>query len=141
VRTIIPSQRNPLKQEPDYSLQVIPSQNWTRQTDHLPDQDCSSGDQSDQTCNWNWLTLHKLAPCPQFFCLFKLIAHVCTPKMAEDGLSAYSASSHTCPQPCNKPPFFAFTMPLYLIFRDGWPDLASGISAVWALGPKLQFQS
>jgi hypothetical protein len=29
-----------------------------------------------------------------------------------------------CPEPCNKPPFSAFTMPLYLVFRGGWPDLA-----------------
>jgi hypothetical protein len=60
--------------------------------------------------------------------------------MVEDELSAYSASSTACPESCNKPPFSAFTMPLYLAFRSRWPDLAYGISGVWALGPKLQFQ-
>jgi hypothetical protein len=30
-------------------------------------------------------------------------------------------------------------MPLYLAFRGRWPDLAYGISGVWALGPKLKF--
>jgi hypothetical protein len=45
-----------------------------------------------------------------------------------------------CPKPCNKSPFSAFTMPLYLVFRGRWPDLAYGISGVWALGPKLIFQ-
>jgi hypothetical protein len=61
--------------------------------------------------------------CPQFFCLLKLIAHVCTPKMAEDGLSVFSA----------------FTMLLYLAFRSRWLDLTHGISGVWVLGPKLKF--
>jgi hypothetical protein len=41
----------------------------------------------------NCLTIHTFVPCPQFFCLLKPIAHVCTPKMAEDELSAYSAFS------------------------------------------------
>jgi hypothetical protein len=44
-----------------------------------------------------------------------------------------------CPELYNKPPFSIFTMPLYLAFRGRWPDLAYGISAVWAFGPKLQF--
>jgi hypothetical protein len=34
-------------------------------------------------------------PCPQFFCLLKPIAHVCTLKMADDELSAYFAFSHS----------------------------------------------
>jgi hypothetical protein len=38
-------------------------------------------------------------PCPQFFCLLKLIAHVCTPKTAEDELSAHSASFHVLSLP------------------------------------------
>jgi hypothetical protein len=42
-----------------------------------------------------------------------------------------------CPKPCNKCPFSAFTKPLYLVFRGRWPNLAYGISGVWALGPKL----
>jgi hypothetical protein len=33
-------------------------------------------------------------PCPQLFCLLKPIAPVYTPKMAEDELSAYYASSY-----------------------------------------------
>jgi hypothetical protein len=37
-------------------------------------------------------------------------------------------------------PFSAFTVPLYLAFRGGWPDLTYGISGVWALSPKLLFQ-
>jgi hypothetical protein len=62
--------------------------------------------------------------------------------MAEDGLSASSASSHKCPEPYHKPPFSAaFTRPLDWGFRDEWPDLAYGISGVWALGPKLWFQN
>jgi hypothetical protein len=44
-----------------------------------------------------------------------------------------------CPKLCNKPPFSAFTMPLYMAFRGRWPDLAYGISGVWVLGPKLHF--
>jgi hypothetical protein len=47
-------QSNPLKQEPDHSLQVITSQNWTRPPDHLPDQDCQlrqSQDQPDHPCD------------------------------------------------------------------------------------------
>jgi hypothetical protein len=42
--------------------------------------------------------MHTFVPCPQFFCLLKPIAHVCTPKMAEDELSAYSVSSMACHQ-------------------------------------------
>jgi hypothetical protein len=44
------------------------------------------------------------------------------------------------PEPCNKSPFSAFTMTLCLAFRGEWPDLAFGISGVWALDPKLWFQ-
>jgi hypothetical protein len=46
------------------------------------------------TCDWDCLIMHTIVPCPQFFCLLKPVAHVCTPKMAEAELSAYSASSH-----------------------------------------------
>jgi hypothetical protein len=42
-----------------------------------------------------------------------------------------------CPEPCNKPPFLAITMPLYLVFKGGWPDLAYGISEVRASLPLL----
>jgi hypothetical protein len=35
-----------------------------------------------------------LSPAPRFFCLLKPKGHDCTSKTAEDGLSAYSASSH-----------------------------------------------
>jgi hypothetical protein len=31
-------------------------------------------------------------------------------------------------------------MPLYLPFWGWWLELAYGISRVWAVGPKLQFQ-
>jgi hypothetical protein len=44
-----------------------------------------------------------------------------------------------CPEPCNKPPFSAFTRPLQLEFRGGRLDLAYGISGAWALDPKLRF--
>jgi hypothetical protein len=79
-----------------------------------------------------------LCPLPPVLCLLKPIAHVCAPKMAEDELSAYPASSKSmvCPEPCNKPPFSAFTIsPFapYLAFRGGWPDLAYGIAGVWVL--------
>jgi hypothetical protein len=52
--------------------------------------------QSEYTCDWDWdcLTMHTFVPCLQFFYLFKPVAHVCTPKMTEDELSAYSFSSH-----------------------------------------------
>jgi hypothetical protein len=45
-----------------------------------------------------------------------------------------------CPKPCNKPPFSALTVPLYLTFRGRWLDLAYGIAGDWVLGPKLPFQ-
>jgi hypothetical protein len=61
--------------------------------------------------------MHTFVPCLQSFCLLKPIAHVCTPKMAEDELSAYPALPTACPKLCNKPPFPAFTMLLYLVFR------------------------
>jgi hypothetical protein len=60
--------------------------------------------------------------------------------MGEDGLSAYSALPTACPELCNTSPFSAFTMPLYLVFRGRLPELPYGISGVWVLGPKLQFQ-
>jgi hypothetical protein len=49
---------------------------------------------SEHICDWDCLTMHTFVPCAQSFCLLKPIAHVCTPKMAEDELSPYSASSH-----------------------------------------------
>jgi hypothetical protein len=61
--------------------------------------------------------------------------------MAEDELSAYSAPSHGMPESCNKSSFSAFTMLLYLVFSGRCLDLAYGLSGVWALGPKPQFQS
>jgi hypothetical protein len=45
-----------------------------------------------------------------------------------------------CPEPCNKPPFSAFTGPLYLAFKGEWLDLAYRISGFWAVGSNLQFQ-
>jgi hypothetical protein len=48
--------------------------------------------------DWVCLTMYTFAPCLQFFCLFKPITHVCTLNMAEDGLSAHSASSHDLSQ-------------------------------------------
>jgi hypothetical protein len=56
--------------------------------------------------------MHTFVPCPQFFCLLKPIAHVCTLKMAEDELNAYLPLPMACLELCNKPPFSAFTMPL-----------------------------
>jgi hypothetical protein len=49
--------------------------------------------QPDHTCDWNRCTMYAFVPCLQFFCIFKPITHVCTLKMAEDELNAYSASS------------------------------------------------
>jgi hypothetical protein len=40
--------------------------------------------------------------------------------------------SMACLEVCNKSPFSAFTMPLYLVFGDGWLNLAYGVSGVWA---------
>jgi hypothetical protein len=51
--------------------------------------------QSEHTCDWDCLTVHTFVPCLQLFCILKRIAHVYIPKMAEDELSAYSASSHS----------------------------------------------
>jgi hypothetical protein len=76
--------------------------------------------------------MHTFVPCLQFFCLLKPITHSCTLKMATLPLPT------VCPKLCNKSAFSAFTMALYLAFRGKW--LAYGISEVWALGPKLQFQ-
>jgi hypothetical protein len=45
-----------------------------------------------------------------------------------------------CPKPCNSTPFSALAMSLYLVFRGPWPDLAYGISEVWALDLKFWFQ-
>jgi hypothetical protein len=57
--------------------------------------------------------------------------------MAEDELSAYSPLPMAYPKPCNKPSFSAFTMPLFLAFRERWPDLAHGITGDLAVGSKL----
>jgi hypothetical protein len=59
--------------------------------------------------------------------------------MAEDELGATLTLPRACPDSCNKPPFSAFTLPLYVVFRGRWPDLAHGVSGAWALGPKLWF--
>jgi hypothetical protein len=139
-----PSQWGQLSQESSQigtrlPLQVITSPNWTRPP-AWPRLPAPSVVRLTRLYLWlNCLTMHILVPWPQFFCLFKPIAHVCIPKMAEDELSAYCSSSHSIPEPCNKPPFSVFTMPLYLVFRGRRLDLAYGISGVWALGPKLQF--
>jgi hypothetical protein len=42
-----------------------------------------------------------------------------------------------CPELCSKYPFSTFTMPVYLVYRGEWPDLACGSPGVWA---PLQFQ-
>jgi hypothetical protein len=47
----------------------------------------------------------------------------------------------TCPKLYNKSLFPAFIMSLYLAFMGKWSNLADGISGVWALGAKLQFQT
>jgi hypothetical protein len=64
------------------------------------------------------LFMHILYPALSL-CLFKPTAHVCSPKTAEDGLSAPSASSQGCPKPCDKPPLAA----LPGLFRGWWQDL------------------
>jgi hypothetical protein len=51
---------------------------------------------STRTHLWlNCLAMYTFIPCLQFFCLLKPIACVCTLKMAEDKLSAHSASSQS----------------------------------------------
>jgi hypothetical protein len=40
---------------------------------------------------------------------------------------------------CNKSPFFAFVLRLYLAYNGDWPDLACEIPELWAWGPKLWF--
>jgi hypothetical protein len=57
--------------------------------------------------------MHTFVPYSQFFYLLKLIAYVCIPKMVEDKLSAYLSLPIACSEPCNKPPFTAFTRPLF----------------------------
>jgi hypothetical protein len=42
--------------------------------------------------------MYTFIPCPQFFCLLKPISHVCPLKVAEDELSAHSASPHSMSQ-------------------------------------------
>jgi hypothetical protein len=83
------------------------------------------------------VTMHSFCPCPQFFCLLKPTTHVCTLKMV---WVLTLPLPTVCLEPCKKSPFSSFAMPLHLAFRGRWPDLAYGLSRVWALGPKLQFQ-
>jgi hypothetical protein len=56
-------------------------------------------------------------------------------KMAEDGLSAHSASTHGMLELYNKPSFCAFTRPLYLAYSGDWLDLIGGSPGVW---PRVQ---
>jgi hypothetical protein len=59
--------------------------------------DCDNG-QPEHTCDWDCLTVHTFCPLPPVLCVFEPTAHVCTLKMVEDGLSAYSVSSAACPR-------------------------------------------
>jgi hypothetical protein len=69
------------------------------------------------------LFIHTFCSLPQFFVYLNL--YLMPAPEAEDRLVAYSASSHGMSQkPCNKFPFSAFIMPLYLAYRSKWPDLA-----------------
>jgi hypothetical protein len=142
VRTIIPNQSNPLKQEPDYSLQVLTSQNWTKCTrpPAWPRLPAPPVIKPSRPQLWLGLFMHNFVPCPQFICLLKPITYICTPKIAEDEWVLSLPRPMACPKPCNKSPFSAVTMPLYLGFMGRWPDLAYGISGVWAFGPKFWFQ-
>jgi hypothetical protein len=47
-----------------------------------------------------------------------------------------------CPEPCNKSPFSAFTVPLYLVFRGGClpPPLNMGVESQ-EFGPLVQSSS
>jgi hypothetical protein len=88
--------------------------------------------------------------------LFKPIAHVCTQKMAEDGLGASQGLGRG--KVSTKPIFshllgtdmsfrillsqvinlLSLPSPCFFIWHIGqWLDLACGIPEVWALGPKL----
>jgi hypothetical protein len=80
-----------------------------------------------------------LCPLPQFFCLLKPLAHVCTQRWLKMSWVLLLPLPTARPEPCNKPPFSAFTRSLYLALRDRWLDLAYGISGVWTLGPKHRF--
>jgi hypothetical protein len=127
--------------------QSRPSSGWTTcQLTINPDNNSGTSPRTrtkmmvNQILPWLGLFMHTFVLCLQFCCLLKPITHIYIPKTAEDELSAHSASSHSMSWACNKPPFSAFTMPLYLEFRGRWPDLAHRISGVWALCPKLQFQ-
>jgi hypothetical protein len=100
--------KNTLKQEPDYSLQVITFKTGPRLWPH------HSWDQPNHTCDWVCLTMHTFVPYPQFFCLFKFIAHVCTLKRAEDELSTHSASSFGMSWTVKKPPFFLSSSSLFI---------------------------
>jgi hypothetical protein len=81
-------------------------------------------DQPDHTCDWDCSTMHTSRALTPVLCLFKPIAHIYTLKMAENGLSAYFASSQSCLRLCNKFPISAFTMPLHLAYMGKWLDLA-----------------
>jgi hypothetical protein len=155
VRTIHTSnQSNPLRQEPDYSFQVITSQNWTR-----PPAGPRLGALPVMTPGptrpylWlNCLTMHTFVPCPQFFLPLKPIAHVCTLRMAKDELSAYSASS--CGMSCHVinlslPAPFLFTWCLGaggLLWSEKSQEFGSWVQnsgwklwyRVWAVADKIQ---
>jgi hypothetical protein len=85
--------------------------------------------------------MHTFVLCPQFFCLLKPEARVCTQRWLKMSWVLSLPLPTACPEPCNKPPFSAFTRPLYLAFKGGWPGLAYEISGIWVLGPKLWSQS
>jgi hypothetical protein len=132
MRRLHPGAEAVISWEPDGSPEVMtvmtssPEPLW----EHLDWDNC----QPDYTCDWDCLTMHTFVPCPQFFCLLKAIADVCTMKMAE----VLTLSPPTsCPEPCNKKPSFS----AHLTFRGWWSDLVVyGISGVWVLGPKIWFQ-
>jgi hypothetical protein len=61
--------------------------------------------------------MHTFVPCPR---PLKPIAHVCTLKMAENRLSAFSALPTSCPSPVINLLSLSFTMLLYLVYRGRW---------------------
>jgi hypothetical protein len=82
---------------------------------------------------------HLLSPALTL-CLFKANAHICTPKMAEDGQCLLCLFPQRVLYCVINLLSLSVAMSLYLAFRGEWPDLPCRIPRVWAWRPKPQFQ-
>jgi hypothetical protein len=123
---------------------LLPGDNLAKleQTTCLTKTASPTSHETNQTTLWvGLLNYARLCPRPQFFCLLKPIARVCTWRWLKVSWVPSLRPPTLCPESRNKPPFSAFTRPLYSVFRGGWSDLAWGLSGVWVLGPKLWFQN